>query len=199
MTDWHTVVFWVNSGALGGSSQFRHRHYVGWGGEIYDTVRYNQYLIYPLTQVRKIHVTYHFTVCFFSTATKDDAITQLIQISLISAIGYIEVYYLAFVYIFKNIPKRFLVCLLWIQSKAVIYFIFRHFWPFQCNNPLQLSINLQIFVYFSSISLFSLVQTLFTSKCYLEHKFCYSWCLFFGKNMSFSRFSFLTIFLTSPK
>ena len=101
--------------------------------------------------------------------------------------------------IFKNIPKRFLVCLLWVQSKGVIYFIFRHFWPFQCNNPLQLSINLQIFVYFSSISLFSLVQTLFTPKYCLDYKFCHSWCLFFVKNMSFSRFSFLTIFLTRPK
>ena len=32
--------------------------------------------------------TESYTVCFFSTATKDDAITQLIQVSLISAMGH---------------------------------------------------------------------------------------------------------------
>ena len=46
------------------------------------------------------------TVCFFSTATKDDAITQLIHFSLISAIGHFEVYCLAFKPIFSKIFSK---------------------------------------------------------------------------------------------
>ena len=66
------------------------------------------------------------TVCFFSTASKDDAITLLIYVSLISAISHFDVH----CHISKNIPKRFLVCLLWVQRKGVLSFIsgiFNHF------------------------------------------------------------------------
>ena len=49
------------------------------------------------------------TVCFFSTATKDDAITQLIEVSLISAIGHFEVYCLAFMPVSSRIFPKYLV------------------------------------------------------------------------------------------
>ena len=49
-----------------------------------------------------------FTVCFFTIATKDDGITQLIYITIFSKVDHVEAYCLAFVPVSSKIfPNGF--------------------------------------------------------------------------------------------